>query len=394
MNNNDNFNVGNKASEKSKADQNGKKRFKYDIIALILCFIAAFGVWLFVMNTNQAVSEKKIVVTVNVAEQVKNATGLDIISEKNDMDYRLVTVELTVSGKKSAIDKFTEKDIKITIKDLDQIEAGDKRALVFDDPSLPSEDITLVQMSPAYISSVLIDEVTELEVNVRAEYEGGVQEGKLESLKTGKVDPKSGKFEELGKIRVKGPKSIISAVEEVIVNVNIASYQKSSLLKSKTFEFIDVSGVPLKDNYISVEPSEVDVQVIVSYENKNVPINVTYVADDKDKYNYKVEILYKDGNDAPMIPLTGNSEYFPDALKYDLGNITALENGSYEFVKDSLEIPNGLEFGTDVDWSREIHIIITKTEINPGASEEPDGPSEDSSSADSSNSADEKSPEQ
>lgn len=358
------------------AEKNVKRSHRLDIVALILCFVAAFSIWLFVMNTNQTVIEKKIVVTVNVAEQVKNATGLDIISEKNDVDYTQITVELTLSGTQSALEKCDEKDIAITIKDLDQIESGDKRTLVFNDPDLPGEDITFVQMSPAYISSVLIDEVTELDVLVNAEYEGGVQEGKLEPLKPGKFDPKSGIFTEFETIKVKGPKSIISAVEQVIVNVDISNYQKSTIIKSKTFEFIDVSGVQLKDNYITVDPSEVDVRIIVTYENKNVPINVLYTVDDSDKYKYEYTIAYKDGlSDVPSLALTGDSAYFKESLIYDLGNITNAESYSFELDREKLLmlVPSELSVGVDANLDRVIVITIVKTEIKPEEPESTDG---------------------
>ncbi len=345
-----------------------QKSHRLDIVALVLCFIAALSIWLFVMNTNQDVIEKKIVVTVNVAEQVKNATGLDIISENPDIDYTQMTVEIVVSGTKNVLDKYDSEDFRLNIKNLDNIESGDKRTFVFDEPKMPDENMTFISMSPAYINSVLIDEVTELDVELGVSYVGGVPEGKIESLKPVNVHTMSGDITEIETIKIRGPQSIISTVKQVKVSVDVSSYTKSTLIKSKTFEFLDANDLTIKDSYIKVEPSEVYIQVIISYENKLVPINVLYTVDDGDKYKYEYTIAYKDGlSDVPALSLTGDSAYFKDSLTCDLGNITNAESYIFEIGKDKILalVPEGLSVGAETNLERVIVITITKTEMKP-----------------------------
>jgi len=153
-----------------------QKSHKFDIIALILCFVAAFSVWLFVMNSDKAVSEKKIVVTVNVEEQINKWTEYDIISQSDGTDYTHVNVELTISGTPKALEKYDSEDFEIKVKDLDKIKSVGVRTLQFDDPDMPGNDIELVQMTPGYLGSVFIDVVDRSEVPLYAGFIGSVED--------------------------------------------------------------------------------------------------------------------------------------------------------------------------------------------------------------------------
>ena len=76
--------------------------------------------------------------------------------------------------------------------------------------------------------------------------------------------------------------------------------------------------------------------------------------------------------------------------------ITEFENGTYEFDRTMLEIPKGLEVDSNFDWSRDIQIIVTKTEINAGNPENSEGSSnlEDGGSTENPDSSDEDTPKQ
>jgi len=372
------------SKKQKKIQKNDKRNHSLDIIALIVSLLASFGVWLFVMNSNQDIIEKKIVVSVDVADQVKKATGYDIISQNDGTDYSQIIVELTISGTQRALEKYDDEDFKIKVKDLDKIDSVGVRTLQFEDPDLPGDDINFVQMTPGYLATVFVDIVTEVEVRLDAGMVGNVKDGikinENEIKPIGKI-VEGEEIRYLETIKIKGPKSIISTVGKAKVSVDVSDCTVSKVQKIKEFEFFDMSGAHIDNryNYIKVSPTEVDVQIIVRYENKNVPIDISYAASNLDKFKYEYTIAYKDDlNETPSVALSGNSAYFPQKLVYQVGDITDLEEKNYVIVlgKQELEtlianqVDVELELGTNANLDREIVITITKTEIsgNSGSS--------------------------
>ena len=376
----------------TKSTKVDKKNHKFDMIAYILCFISAFCVWLFVMHSDQTVIEKKIVVTVDVADQVKKATEYDIISQNDGIDYSQIVVELTVSGTKKALEKYSSDDFKINVKDLDNIKSVGVRTLLFDDPELPGGDIEIVHMSPGYLSSVFIDVVDDMNVKLDAGFVGRVEDGI--KIDDNNIYPilklESGETKRLEDITIKGPKSIIDSVGKVKVIVDVSGSQKSAVIKSKTFEFYDKSGVQIDNNYnyIKVELSEIEVQVTVEYENKSVPIDVFVNAEDKDRYKYEYTISYNDGgHEIPAVILSGNSAAFPEYVTYTV-DVNLLSNYTIVLKKADIDAliegyaALGVVLGDDPNTNREIKITITKTEIKPDGHEN-NGQNENTNGADS-----------
>lgn len=337
-----------------------KKPRRLDIVGLVLCLIAAIGIWLYVTNSNQTVTEKTIFFTIDAEKQIQEDTGLSIIVGNDKFDYSKIMVELTVSGTQSALNKYKDTDYQVKIDTLDLDKAG-KYNLMFR-YTLPGDDVIFKSVtSTVYLPPVLIDTLETKEIPLFAEYgEGGVSSGVIE-----KITPK-----DRDKISVMGPKSIIDDISHAIVYVNLAGYEKSTDIKSKTFEFMDVTGAVLNNDYsyIKVNPSEIDVHVQINYVDKNVPINVRYTATDTDQYKYMVTLQYADNTDA-VLPLTGDSVLFDNTLVYDLGNITDMGNTTLEITVGQLLASNGFlpeGLKTNADKDRKLLISIVKEKIETG----------------------------
>ncbi len=352
-----------------------KKNHTVDIIALVLCLAAAFLIWLFVVNSNRTIVEKTIIVTVDAKSQIEDATGLSIINGRDMTDFSQFKVTLKVSGTQSALDRYKDEDyiVRVQTDRLSNVSAG-RHDIIFSDAILPSDEITLRSMEP-YSFSVLIDQLVEKEVNVTASVgEGGLSDGTLES-----IDPiNSSTGDKIQTVLISGPKSTVDNIEKVTVKVNIANYSKSTVVKSQTFEFTDTAGVPYKNDnsYISVNPSEIDVKLVIGYSNKAVPVSLKFTTTDSDVYKYDVKISLADSTDA-AIRLSGDSEFFPDKLEYDLGDITDM-TGVTISVEDLIRsdiIPEGLLVNSD-DMSKVINITITKDKIVPDTTETSDNTTE------------------
>ena len=343
------------------------KSHRFDVVALILCLVIAIGVWLYVMNSNQEITEKTIIITVDAVSQVEKDTNMSIIAGSELIDYSKIMVELTVTGTKSAIEKYDDSQYIVEL-DTSALEEGKAGKYNFSFKyTLPGNDVTFKSISPSYISTpVLVDVFSTVEVPLTADYkEGGISSGTLESLTPKNID----------KVKVSGPKSIIDNVGHAIVNVNLAGYEKSTDIKSKTFEFLDKMGAPINNdyNYIKVEPSEVEVHLQINYTGKTVPISVKYTASDADVYKYSVTVSYSDNTDA-LLALTGDSLLFPESLVYDLGDITNSQNSMEISVEQLLQIPGFIPEGLTVssDYKGNIVVNVIKTKIDTEANHAPD----------------------
>ncbi len=356
--------------KKQYVPSNRKSNRTVDIVAVVLCLAAAFLIWLFVVNTNRATIEKTIIVTVDAKTQIEDATGLSVINGRDTTDFSQFKVTLKVSGTQSALDRYKDEDYIIRIQ-TDRLSnaASGWHDIILNDAILPSDELTLRSMEP-YSFAVFVDELVEKEVTVMASVgEGGVSEGKLES-----IDPINPTGEKMQTVMISGPKSMVDAVARVMVKVNIANYSKSIVVKSQTFEFTDAAGVPYKNdnNYITVKPTEVDVKIVISYEDRQLSIKPKYVADDKTKY--QVNISFSD-NSAAAIHLSGDSALFTNLenLECDLGNITNETETSFSFkvadlIKSNGEdeakiiIPDGLTV-SEADMEKVITVTITKEKL-------------------------------
>ena len=316
------------------------------------------------MNSNQVITEKTIIITVDAASQVANDTNMSIIAGSDIMDYSKIIVELTVMGTPNVLEKYDDSQYVVEL-DTSALEEGKAGKYNFSFKyTLPGNDVTFKSMSPSYISTpVLVDVLSEREVALIADYkEGGISTGTLESL-----TPKN-----TNTVKVSGPKSIIDTIGTAIVNVNLAGYEKSTDVKSKTFEFLDRMGAPINNeySYIKVVPSEVEVHIQINYNDKTVPISVKYIASDTDTYKYSVTVSYSDNTDA-QIALSGDSALFPDSLVYDLGDITSAQSTLEISVSQLLLvqgfIPEGLSVGSG-HLDKNITVNITKTKIEPDVS--------------------------
>lgn len=344
-----------------------KKSHTLDIVALVLCLIAAFLIWLFVANSNRAIIERTIIVTVDAKSQVEDDTGLSIISGLDTTDYSQFKVTLKVSGTQSTLDKYSDDDYIIRVQ-TDPIKEGGtgKYTLRFSDPVLPDESLTLNSMEPAYFD-VFVDKLIEKQVKVTASVsEGGISDGMLDIYPVQLVNDKNIPLE---KVTIRGPKSTIDTIAKVDVKVSVANYSKSTVVKSRTFEFFDAYGVEYKNdnNYITVTPSEIDVNLVINYSNRAVTISPKFEEPtDLDEYKYRVDFSFV-GNANTVVHMSGDSILFPpdDRIDYELGDI--MEKAGTTFTINVADVvasyeADGLTVNTD-DKAKVITVTVTKEKI-------------------------------
>ena len=302
----------------------------------IFALLIAIVFWSYVMNdVNPRITKeyRNINVVYSQTEQLKKS-GIVVTSPEE------IKVNVKIAGRRNDILAITDKDITAKV-DLSGYSAGEKRVSI--DVDVPSK-VELVDYSP---KEVLFDfdNIVNRERPVTVETTGKVASGYI--LADKEIKPQS--------VFIKGPKTLVNRVSEVIAYVDVSESTKD-LNVTVPIKLVDVDGKEV--NGLEKEPNVVDVFIPVK-RVKTVPIEI--------QTEGSVPQGYEMGN-IKVFPSTvkimGDEDELAavKSIKTEVVNIsTFLEKGSVEL---KLIIPEGIELAepsikpsADID----IHKIIEKT---------------------------------
>ncbi len=230
-----------------------------ELIAKILCVIAAFCLWIYVMQVESPEYEQtfsRIVVNLTNTEELVSKKGLAIYSGYGTM------IDVTLSGKKSVISKLEEKDIVATA-DVSAVKEGGSR---YDCPvtiDVPA-GCKLVGMSQGTIS-VYFDEASQAAVDLTEIRENT---NLPEDCYTGVVE-----FP-VDKVTVKGPSKVLAGIEKAVVRLDLTGVTGTVSLTEEVI-LLDKNGNEFESPYIEYYPREVAVVVPV-YKRAVVPVDVRF----------------------------------------------------------------------------------------------------------------------
>ncbi len=302
----------------------------------IFALLIAIVFWSYVMNdVNPRITKeyRNINVVYSQTEQLKKS-GIVVTSPEE------IKVNVKIAGRRNDILAITDKDITAKV-DLSGYSAGKKRVSI--DVDVPSK-VELVDYSP---KEVLFDfdNIVNRERPVTVETTGKVASGYI--LADKEIRPQS--------VFIKGPKTLVNRVSEVIAYVDVSESTKD-LNVTVPIKLVDVDGKEV--NGLEKEPNVVDVFIPVK-RVKTVPIEI--------QTEGSVPQGYEMGN-IKVFPSTvkimGDEDELAavKSIKTEVVNIsTFLEKGRVEL---KLIIPEGIELAepsikpsADID----IHKIIEKT---------------------------------
>ena len=149
--------IGNMPVENTDGANDKKKKGKLNIIAFIGCILAAFIVWVYVMNVKMSDNTKtfSIVPDIKGESVLLNDAGFSVFGTISD------TVKITIKGTKTEIQKYTEKDFKVYVDVSSIDEAGLTPLSVIVES--PSASLTVVSVEPSMFT-VMIDKYETREI--------------------------------------------------------------------------------------------------------------------------------------------------------------------------------------------------------------------------------------
>ena len=241
------------------------KSSRRDFLPKIFSVIAAILLWFYVAQVTTTTEEKVISGVPVSIQNFDTSANLDIISGK---EY---TIEVTVSGIKSDIDKISQNDIRVTA-DMNGIKAAGvyKLDLNITTPS----GITVINKSSSEVS-VTIDKTTSrhfpIEVITRyTDVDASVYEVGDAILST-------------SSIQITGPQNIVDSIDKMLVTLNMDVIRDTIDSKGCTVVPVDIEGNTVQSPYIKLNQTTVDVLIPV-YKSADVEIIPVY----SDELNYSI----------------------------------------------------------------------------------------------------------
>ncbi len=331
-----NFKKKKKAAESADGEELVRREPHTELIAKILCVVAAFCLWIYVMEVESPEYEQTfshIIVNLVNTDELVSQKGLAIYSGYGTM------IDVTFSGKKSVVSKLTGKDIVATA-DVSAIEEGGSR---YDCPiriDVPA-GCKLVGMSQETIS-VYFDEASQTAVTLTEVRENTNLPA---NCYTGVVE-----FP-VDKVTVKGPAQVLSRIEKAVVRLDLSGVTGTASMTEKVI-LLNQNGMEVESPYIEYYPREVAVTVPV-YKKLTVPVDVRFRYGFLNAENTTIII------NPAKVDVTGDPEVM------DAGNLLEpiIIDEKQDFDGDTYEKTVRLDYASGVSGSAdEIALIVVMDE--------------------------------
>lgn len=306
-------------------ENTNKNRRGYDILPKILCVIAAFILWLYVTQVETSDYEETFngvsVELVNTSV-LESEAGLHVYSGHGN------TVNVTVAGRKSDINKYTSESIHV-YADVSGITESGRHTLPI--TSETPDGLTVSKMSVSFVN-VYVDVTSTIEVDVRPKISTAVIG---EGCELGELSP------EYSLVTVTGPKSALNDVDYAQISLDLGTVN-STVSTIGPLELISKSGEAIDMRYVQLNRSEVKVTIPV-YTTKEVPLSVDYK---NGYYNDKnVKITF----DPSTVELKGDPLQLEAIDSLKVGTIDEKSITSDVMQVYKLQLPDGITTTEKVD---------------------------------------------
>lgn len=307
-------------------------RKRLDILPKILCFVAAFILWLYVTQVETYEYEetfKQVPVEIVNAQSLKATSGLHVYSGYDN------TVNVTVLGRRSDINKYTSQNIRVT---------ADVSGIT--EPGVHSVQIIAEPPSGLSISSMSLSHIN-VDVDVEITREIDIICNKITGSVSSKYEMQTNPSHTL--VTITGPKALVNSIDHAQYSLDIGelSSTKSFMIPLELVSNGEIVDTQRGNIIMGREVIEV---VVTLFEQKEVPFSIDfehgYYNDENVKLTFKPETILIKGD--------------PDELR----NIESLSLGPIdekEIVNDCTKmfIPRLPEGITSVNLVNSVEVKIT-----------------------------------
>ena len=308
-----------------------------NLVAWLLCLLAAFCLWLYVMTVESPEYEQTF------SHLTVELTGQEALERNNLALYSGygTMVDVTLSGKKSITSKLTGREIVVTA-DLSGISEGGRY------PCKIKVDVPrgckLSGLSQDTIS-VLVDESVTVYMDLTEQRENT---NLPENCFVGTVELPT------DKISITGPRSYVNSVRAARVTLDLSDVQRTTTM-TEDVVLLNSHGVEVDSPYLIYEPQSITVTVPV-YKSVEVPIPLSF------RWGFLDETKADVGIVPASVVVTGN----PDVI--DQGNLI-----EPVVIDEKTEIdPSQLQLSKTVTLTGREGVTLSQTAANVTVTVNPD----------------------
>ena len=303
-----------------------------DVAAIIVCIAAALFLWYYVTDLDVTVYSTTLG---GVPVEIRNESGYSVLSGDD------ATVDVTVSGKRSAISKIEKGDITAFVTVPADVEPGRVRCTVeYDMPNSVTFSNASTEAVYLYLDNT---ETVSVPVRVRVtDYQ--VDDPYVLDLSNITVSPAT--------VSVTGPASVISTIDRAELVASIGHVTRT-VTYNGTVSLLDASGAEVVNAYVrtNVTNATASIPVLVT---RQVPVRVRFTQGIFNESNCTVT------TNPAYITVKGEAELVGRvSLVYEIDE-TTVENGVTERTV-AVSLPSGV---TNVDEVETVTITLETTNIS------------------------------
>ncbi len=315
------------------ANEEAVRKKGHNILPKIISVILAFILWFYVMTVDSPINQE-VFRGIPVEVLLPSSGELSIYSGYN------VTVDVTVSGKKSDLNQISAESFKATADASAYTQAGKYSVPV--DVEVPG-GFNLVDKSISLLS-VYLDAKATASVPVQIKLTEYVLGEGLELGGDNDIE------KSVTEVFLSGPKSILDTIEAALVTIPCGNVS-STIRASGNVQLIDAYGSVVTNPYVSVGTSTVDVRIPV-FMTKEIDLSVDFKNKLLNSSNSKVELS------PSAVKVRGAVETLSGIESHVISTID-----EKSLTSDKLSIPLSLPEGIScVDGTQEVHVTITHTD--------------------------------
>ena len=289
------------------AGRKPKKQKKFSLLILIFSFVIATAVWLYVESTEEQGYEKVInLVPVDIVgiQELERNNNMSVISGYDN------TVNVTLVGKRSDVNKYSAKDIYAYV-DVSKINSSERQMLTVQVDSLPDVSVTVVSPTDIAVYADVIGS-REIDVVVNPYY----------TIDGSYFIDESAITKSVQSVTVTGPVSVLDTIRSATAAPDLGKLTGS--VKSNTrIELIDDKGNKINNPYIKTDVDVIEIYIPVHLK-KYVELYCKYNEADFEGYDVSISLDYK------ALLISG-----------EVLNVTPIERVAVTLTKSDLVYENG-----------------------------------------------------
>jgi YbbR domain-containing protein len=236
---------------------------KNKIMSLGLAFLIAVGLWIYVVTTITPEDSQWIY---NIPVTFTNEDGLFSDRNLTLTEGRNTTINLKLGGNRQDLLKLSNTNITVTA-DLSSVPSAGTWRLKYEVeyPETVNSNSISIDARSAYEVEILVDELAEKEINVRAAFQGEVAENYIS-------EPIELEYDTLD---ISGPQELVDSIEYAQVVLERTNVTKT-VSDSLSYTLMDADGNPVDSDEIRCSVDKIGVLMQVNMV-KEIPLTVQYI---------------------------------------------------------------------------------------------------------------------